>query len=392
MSIFYVAILLFSGLIFARIFSKIHFPEVTGFLIAGIIIGPSVLGIISEEGVKNLEIISSVALSFIAFSIGAEMKISVLKKLGEKIILITIFEALTALLVVLLGCLFIFKYDLPFSLSLASIACATAPAATLMVIRQYKAKGEMVDILLPVVALDDAVCIIAFGICSSMAVSILQGGDLNVFSMFIYPIIEILESIALGLAGGFVFVLLSKKMRTDNELLSFIIAVIFMLSAVSDMLNLSGLLTLMSASVLIANLGATPRRYFDMVDRITPPIFMSFFVISGADLNLAGLKAVGAVGVFYILARALGKYLGAFTAAKIAGLSKKVQSYLGLTLIPQAGVAIGLSLIASREIPDPHGAMIRTIILGATIVYELVGPLLAKFSLTKTGCIEVHKN
>ncbi|WP_019132254.1 cation:proton antiporter [Peptoniphilus obesi] len=392
MSIFYVAILLFSGLIFARIFSKIHFPEVTGFLIAGIIIGPSVLGIISEEGVKNLEIISSVALSFIAFSIGAEMKISVLKNLGEKIILITIFEALTALLVVLLGCLFIFKYDLPFSLSLASIACATAPAATLMVIRQYKAKGEMVDILLPVVALDDAVCIIAFGICSSMAVSILQGGDLSVFSMFIYPIIEILESIALGLAGGFVFVILSKKMRTDNELLSFIIAVIFMLSAVSDMLNLSGLLTLMSASVLIANLGATPRRYFDMVDRITPPIFMSFFVISGADLNLAGLKAVGAVGVFYILARALGKYLGAFTAAKISGLSKKVQNYLGLTLIPQAGVAIGLSLIASREIPDPHGAMIRTIILGATIVYELVGPLLAKFSLTKTGCIEVHKN
>lgn len=392
MSIFYVAILLFSGLIFARIFSKIHFPEVTGFLIAGIIIGPSVLGIISEEGVKNLEIISSVALSFIAFSIGAEMKISVLKQLGEKIILITIFEALTALLVVLLGCLFIFKYDLPFSLSLASIACATAPAATLMVIRQYKAKGEMVDILLPVVALDDAVCIIAFGICSSMAVSILQGGDLSIFSMFIYPIIEILESIALGLAGGFLFVLLSKKMRTDNELLSFIIAVIFMLSAVSDMLNLSGLLTLMSASVLIANLGATPRRYFDMVDRITPPIFMSFFVISGADLNLAGLKAVGAVGVFYILARALGKYLGAFTAAKISGLSKKVQNYLGLTLIPQAGVAIGLSLIASREIPDPHGTMIRTIILGATIVYELVGPLLAKFSLTKTGCIEVHKN
>lgn len=392
MSIFYVAILLFSGLIFARIFSKIHFPEVTGFLIAGIIIGPSVLGIIPEEGVKNLEIISSVALSFIAFSIGSEMKISVLKKLGEKIILITVFEALTALLVVLLGCLFIFKYDLPFSLSLASIACATAPAATLMVIRQYKAKGEMVDILLPVVALDDAVCIIAFGICSSMAVSILQGGDLNIFSMFIYPVIEILESIALGLVGGFVFVLLSKKMRTDNELLSFIIGVIFMLSAISDMLNLSGLLTLMSASVLIANLGATPRRYFDMVDRITPPIFMSFFVISGADLNLAGLKAVGAVGIFYIFARALGKYLGAFSAAKISGLSKKVQSYLGLTLIPQAGVAIGLSLIASREIPDPHGAMIRTVILGATIVYELVGPLLAKFALTKTGCIEVHKN
>lgn len=392
MSIFYVAILLFSGLIFARIFSKIHFPEVTGFLIAGIIIGPSVLGIIPEEGVKNLEIISSVALSFIAFSIGSEMKISVLKKLGEKIILITVFEALTALLVVLLGCLFIFKYDLPFSLSLASIACATAPAATLMVIRQYKAKGEMVDILLPVVALDDAVCIIAFGICSSMAVSILQGGDLNIFSMFIYPVIEILESIALGLVGGFIFVLLSKKMRTDNELLSFIIGVIFMLSAISDMLNLSGLLTLMSASVLIANLGATPRRYFDMVDRITPPIFMSFFVISGADLNLAGLKAVGAVGIFYIFARAFGKYLGAFSAAKISGLSKKVQSYLGLTLIPQAGVAIGLSLIASREIPDPHGAMIRTVILGATIVYELVGPLLAKFALTKTGCIEVHKN
>ncbi|WP_138160462.1 cation:proton antiporter [Peptoniphilus catoniae] len=387
MSMFYIAILLFGGMIFARLFSKIKFPEVTGFLIAGIIIGPSVLNLIPKDGVKSLEILSNVALSFIAFSIGAEMKLSVLKKLGSKIALITVFEALGALVVVLLGCLFIFKMDFPFSITLASIACATAPAATLMVIREYRAKGELVDVLLPVVALDDAVCIIAFGICSSLAVNMLKGSDMGMASMLVEPILDIVLSIVIGLVGGFLYSLVAKRVKTENELLSLIIATVFMLASLADMLGLSGLLTLMSASVLISNISVSPRRYFDIVDRITPPIFMCFFVLSGADLNLAGLKSVGLIGVFYIFGRVLGKYLGAFSSSKITGMSKKVQRYLGLTLVPQAGVAIGLSLIASQEIPEPHGSMIRTVILGATIVYELFGPLLAKFALTQADCI-----
>ncbi len=388
MNLFYIAVLLFSGMIFGRIFSKIKFPEVTGFLIGGIIIGPSVLGLISPEGVKSLNVVSDVALSFIAFSIGSEMKFSVLKNLGNKIVLITLFEALGAFFVVLLGTLILSGMDVPFSLTLASIACATAPAATLMVIREYKAKGDLVNVLLPVVALDDAVCIIVFGIASSISVNLLEGGDLNFLTMFGLPIFEIILSIVIGIMGGIAFSLISKKIRSENELLSFTIATIFLLASISNIYGLSSLLTLMSTSVIIANLGNVSRRYSDLIDRLTPPIFMCFFVLSGADLNLSSLKTVGVIGIFYVVGRALGKYIGAYSSAKITGVSKDIQKYLGLTLIPQAGVAIGLSLIASQKIPDPHGSMIRTIILGATIIYELVGPLLAKIALKKAGCIE----
>ncbi|CDZ74245.1 transporter, CPA2 family [Peptoniphilus sp. ING2-D1G] len=388
MNLFYIAVLLFSGMIFGRIFSKIKFPEVTGFLIGGIIIGPSVLGLISPEGVKSLNVVSDVALSFIAFSIGSEMKFSVLKNLGNKIVLITLFEALGAFFVVLLGTLILSGMDVPFSLTLASIACATAPAATLMVIREYKAKGDLVNVLLPVVALDDAVCIIVFGIASSISVNLLEGGDLNFLTMFGLPIFEIILSIVIGIMGGIAFSFISKKIRSENELLSFTIATIFLLASISNIYGLSSLLTLMSTSVIIANLGNVSRRYSDLIDRLTPPIFMCFFVLSGADLNLSSLKTVGVIGIFYVVGRALGKYIGAYSSAKITGMSKDIQKYLGLTLIPQAGVAIGLSLIASQKIPDPHGSMIRTIILGATIIYELVGPLLAKIALKKAGCIE----
>ncbi len=360
MSMFYIAVLLFSGMIFGRIFSKIKFPEVTGFLIGGIIIGPSVLGLISSEGVKSLNVISDVALSFIAFSIGSEMKISVLKNLGNKIVLITLFEALGAFFVVLIGTMLLSGMDIAFSLTLASIACATAPAATLMVIREYRAKGELVNVLLPVVALDDAVCIIVFGISSSIAVNILQGGELNFLTMFGVPLLEILLSIVIGVIGGIAFSFVSKKIKTENELLAFTIAVIFLLDSIANLNGLSSLLTLMTASVIIANLGNVSRRYSDLIDRLTPPIFMCFFVLSGADLNLSSLKTVGAIGIFYVLGRTLGKYMGAYSSAKITGMSKNIQKYLGLTLVPQAGVAIGLSLIASQKIPDPHGTMIRT--------------------------------
>ncbi|MDO5040713.1 MAG: cation:proton antiporter [Peptoniphilus sp.] len=388
MSMFYIAILLFSGIIFGRIFSKIKFPEVTGFLIGGIIIGPSILGLISAEGVESLNVISDVALSFIAFSIGSEMKFSVLKNLGNKILLITLFEAMGAFLIVFIGTLLLSGMDMPFSLTLASIACATAPAATLMVIREYRAKGELVNVLLPVVALDDAICIIVFGISSSISVNILEGGELSFLTMFGTPILEIVLSIGMGAVGGIAFSFLSKKIKTENELLAFTIAVIFLLASIANLKGLSSLLTLMSTSVVIANLGNISRRYSDLIERLTPPVFMCFFVLSGADLNLSSVKTVGAIGVFYVLGRALGKYAGAYYSAKITGMSKNIQKYLGLTLIPQAGVAIGLSLIASQKIPDPVGTMIRTIILGATIVYELVGPLLAKTALKRAGSIE----
>lgn len=387
-SIYALAVLIASGLIFSRLLGKFKFPDVTGYLIGGILIGPSVLGLLSQDQVKGMEVLSTIALSFIAFSIGSEMDLRAIKKMGSKIIIVTIFEALGAFLFVTASMLLIFKQDWAFSLAIGSISCATAPAATLMVIRQYKAKGPLVDVLIPVVALDDAVCIIAFGIASFMANALINGESLNIATMVGKPLLEILMSIGLGAVAGFIYSLIAKKVRNDGENLSFTLAMIFLVTAAALKLNLSGLLTLMVMGVVITNVGHVNKRYLDLVNAITPPIFVCFFVLSGADLNLTNLKSVGIVGIGYVVSRVIGKYLGSMVSTKISGFDQSVQRNLGLTLVPQAGVALGLSLIAANIIHGDHGQYIRTIILGATIVYELVGPLLAKFALKRAGCIE----
>ncbi len=387
-SIYALAVLIASGLIFSRLLGKFKFPDVTGYLIGGILIGPSVLGLLSQDQVKGMEVLSTIALSFIAFSIGSEMDLRAIKKMGSKIIIVTIFEALGAFLFVTASMLLIFKQDWAFSLAIGSISCATAPAATLMVIRQYKAKGPLVDVLIPVVALDDAVCIIAFGIASFMANALINGESLNIATMVGKPLLEILMSIGLGAVAGFIYSLIAKKVRNDGENLSFTLAMIFLVTAAALKLNLSGLLTLMVMGVVITNVGHVNKRYLDLVNAITPPIFVCFFVLSGADLNLSNLKSVGIVGIGYVVSRVIGKYLGSMVSTKISGFDQSVQRNLGLTLVPQAGVALGLSLIAANIIHGDHGQYIRTIILGATIVYELVGPLLAKFALKRAGCIE----
>lgn len=387
-SIYALAVLIASGLIFSRLLGKFKFPDVTGYLIGGILIGPSVLGLLSQDQVKGMEVLSTIALSFIAFSIGSEMDLRAIKKMGSKIIIVTIFEALGAFLFVTASMLLIFKQDWAFSLAIGSISCATAPAATLMVIRQYKAKGPLVDVLIPVVALDDAVCIIAFGIASFMANALINGESLNIATMVGKPLLEILMSMGLGAVAGFIYSLIAKKVRNDGENLSFTLAMIFLVTAAALKLNLSGLLTLMVMGVVITNVGHVNKRYLDLVNAITPPIFVCFFVLSGADLNLSNLKSVGIVGIGYVVSRVIGKYLGSMVSTKISGFDQSVQRNLGLTLVPQAGVALGLSLIAANIIHGDHGQYIRTIILGATIVYELVGPLLAKFALKRAGCIE----
>lgn len=387
-SIYALAVLIASGLIFSRLLGKFKFPDVTGYLIGGILIGPSVLGLLSQDQVKGMEVLSTIALSFIAFSIGSEMDLRAIKKMGSKIIIVTIFEALGAFLFVTASMLLIFKQDWAFSLAIGSISCATAPAATLMVIRQYKAKGPLVDVLIPVVALDDAVCIIAFGIASFMANALINGESLNIATMVGKPLLEILMSIGLGAVAGFIYSLIAKKVRNDGENLSFTLAMIFLVTAAALKLNLSELLTLMVMGVVITNVGHVNKRYLDLVNAITPPIFVCFFVLSGADLNLTNLKSVGIVGIGYVVSRVIGKYLGSMVSTKISGFDQSVQRNLGLTLVPQAGVALGLSLIAANIIHGDHGQYIRTIILGATIVYELIGPLLAKFALKRAGCIE----
>lgn len=386
--IFNIAVLFLSGLLFARIFGKFKFPDVTGYLIGGIIIGPCVLGLLSKEAVDGMDAISQLALSFIAFSVGSEMNFESIKQMGTKILIVTFFEAMGALIFVTLTMLLFFKTDVAFAITIGSIASATAPAATLMVIKQYNAKGGLVDVLIPVVALDDAICIMAFGVCSSIAITIMSGSDLNFVNMIFEPVKEIFLALIVGFVAGIIFILLSKRLKNDTETLTFTLAMIFIVTTVTDKWGLSSLLTLMMSGIVISNMGSVDRRYQELISTITPPIFIAFFVLSGADLNLGGLKAAGLIGFAYVIARVLGKFFGAMASTKLTGFSKEVQNNLGLTLVPQAGVAIGLSLIAEKIIPEPHGSMIRTIILAGTICYELIGPIVAKFALKRAGCIE----
>lgn len=387
-SLYAFSILLFGGMLFASLLGKLKFPKVTGYLIGGIILGPSLLGVLSRDMVSSLEIISEVALSFIAFSVGNEMKLKHLQKLGSKILIITFFEAIGAFLVVTLGLIFLFGSDIPFAITLGAISCATAPAATLMVIKEYRAQGEIVDVLIPVVALDDGIGIIIYGISSSIATALLSGGAVNLTSMFLKPIGEILMAIVLGGVTGFLMSFLLKRMKNQEELLASIIAYVFLITAITMYLNLSSLLTLMAAGIAVGNLSTSRRRFAPLLDLFTTPIFIAFFVLSGADLTLSALAKVGGIGAFYIVARVIGKYFGAMFSTKITNCSAEVQKYLGLTLVPQAGVALGLSLMASKLIPAPHGTMIRTVVLGATIFYEILGPFLAKYAFTKAGAIE----
>lgn len=386
--IFNISVLFLSGLLFARIFGKFKFPDVTGYLIGGIIIGPCVLGLLSKEAVDSMDAISQLALSFIAFSVGSEMNFESIKQMGTKILIVTFFEAIGALIFVTLTMLLFFKTDVAFAITIGSIASATAPAATLMVIKQYNAKGGLVDVLIPVVALDDAICIMAFGVCSSIAITIMSGSDLNFVNMIFEPVKEIFLALIVGFVAGIIFILLSKRLKNDTETLTFTLAMIFIVTTVTDKWGLSSLLTLMMSGIVISNMGSVDRRYQELISTITPPIFIAFFVLSGADLNLGGLKAAGLIGFAYVIARVLGKFFGAMASTKLTGFSKEVQNNLGLTLVPQAGVAIGLSLIAEKIIPEPHGSMIRTIILAGTICYELIGPIVAKIALKRAGCID----
>ncbi|WP_077369064.1 cation:proton antiporter [Anaerosalibacter sp. Marseille-P3206] len=390
--LFYLGIILFTGMIMAKILSKFKLPNVTGYLIAGLIIGPSVLGIIPQESSDKLSIISEAALSFIAYSIGSEFNIQNLKRLGKGIITITVFEALTAVALVDLVMIFVLKQSIPFSLVLGAIAAATAPAATLMVIRQYKAKGPLVNTLLPVVAIDDAVGIIAFGISTTIAKALVSNTEsISIVKIIFIPLLEIFFALLIGFIMGILLTYLCKKAKGEDGLLSLVIATLFATAGIAISLELSSLLACMMVGATLTNLDPNNKKAFTTVERFTPPVLISFFTIAGVQLNLSILKEVGLIGIVYVIVRVVGKMLGAFLGSKIANFPKTVQKYLGFTLIPQAGVAIGLSMVAQNTLPSPYGAQARTIVLAGTVIYELVGPMITKIALIKAGEIEVGK-
>lgn len=390
--LFYLAVILFAGMFTAKLLSKFKLPNVTGYLIAGLIIGPSILGIIPKEGADKLSIISEAALSFIAYSIGSEFNIENLKKLGKGILTVTVFQAYTTLLLVDLVLIFIFKQPVPFSLLLGAIATATAPAATLMVIRQYKAKGPLVNTLLPVVAIDDALGIIAFGISATIAKALVSNTkNISVTKIIFMPLLEIFLALLIGFLMGILLTYLAKRVKGEDSLLCLVITILFATAGIAISFELSSLLACMMVGATLTNLDPNNKKAFNTADKFTPPILISFFTIAGVQLELSVLKDVGIIGIVYVVVRVIGKMFGAYLGAKLAKLSSVVQRYLGFTLIPQAGVAIGLSMIAENTLPSPYGTQARTIVLAATIIYELVGPMITKQALIKAGEIEVGK-
>ena len=389
----YTGIIIATGLLFGKVAKYLKLPNVTGYLVGGLLIGPSLLNIIKQSSIPQLELVSVVALGFIAFSIGSELKIAYFKKVGTKPIVIAVFEATFAVVFVFGALLTYFAItknltneNLRFSLILASIAAATAPAATLMVIRQYKAKGKLTDTLMSVVAIDDSIAVILFGIGIAIANAINPNVEHSSLIMqILFPMFEILVSLGIGIGIGIILVLGTKWFTGRGNRISLVIVSVFLSIYLADALHGSSILACMAVGAIFANFSKKNEEVHGLIHFVTPPIYIMFFVLSGIELELSVLKTVGMVGLIYVLFRVAGKVSGAGLGAKITHQDSKIAKYLGITLVPQAGVAIGLSLIAAHALPDALGSKVRAIILAATVIFELTGPIITKIALKKAG-------
>ena len=390
--ILYLAALMACGLLLTRFLSLLKLPNVTAYLIAGLILSPFSFGIISEEVITKLSFLSTLALGFIAFSIGFCFKLDHLKELGSKIYTITIVQALSTALIVDLAMLAL-HFIAPDKIALAevfvlgAIATATAPAATLLVVKQYKAKGTVTDTLLPVVAIDDAVGLIIFSISFSISKVLANGTALTFSSTVLSPLREIGLSLLIGAAIGFALSFATRFFRSRANRVTLIIICVFLGVGISEWLDLSSLLLCMMIGAIYCNAVKETDRVMEVYDRWTHPLYVIFFVLSGAELNVRMILSVGIVGIVYFAFRSLGKYFGARVGATLAHAEPNVKKYLGITLLPQAGVAIGMSAVVMSAMPE-FGESIRTVVLCATLVYELIGPLLTKLALTKAGEIQ----
>ncbi len=393
----YIGVLLATGLLFGKLAKLIKLPNVTGYLVGGLLLGPSVFNIIPHDTIESFSVISSVALGFIAFSIGTEMKLSYFRRVGATPIWIAVFEAFFAVIVTLIAVLgfFLIKGDLSmtnfrFALVLSAIAAATAPAATIMVVRQYKAKGKLTETLLSVVALDDSVAIILFGVFVAVANALSGEASASpVWLQVLQPFIEIAVSLGIGSVTGLILVFGCKWFTGRGNRISLSIAVIFLTLFLANWLHASPLLAAMMLGAVFGNVSSKVEDVNGLLYFITPPIFTLFFVLSGAELDIKVLGVVGIIGVVYVLFRVVGKIFGAWFGAKVTKAEPVVAKYLGYALVPQAGVAIGLSLIATQVLNVEMGSQIRAIILAGTLIYELVGPVITKMALKKAGEISL---
>lgn len=382
--LFKIGILIIVGTIGGRLARHFKLPNVTGYLVAGLFIGPSILKLLNPQDIKSFSVISEIALAAIAFSIGSEFELKNILKVGKNIFVIALAEVIGAILLVFLVTYYVFDQAFALSIVLATMSAATAPAATIMIIRQYRAHGPLTSTILPVVALDDALGIMAFGIAISVAKLTTGSATASFLQMISTPFIEILGSLVLGFILGIVLTYIANRASSQEELLAMVLALIAIGSGLANYLALSPLLTCMMLGATIVNLMEKSNRVFLVINDFTTPIYLLFFALAGAGLNLKILLSVGALGIGYILARAGGKMLGAAIGAKAVNAEAVITKYLGLALLPQGGVSIGLSIIVIKELPQ-FSDTITTIILFSVLVYEIFGPILAKIAIHKAG-------
>ena len=375
------------GLLGGRIAKKFGLPSVSGYIVAGLILGPSFIDLVSSEGLDSLGFITDIALAAIAFSIGNEFLLSDMKKVGNKIFILTVTEVIGALVVVFMTMFFLFNQSFEFSIVIASMSAATAPAGIVMVIRELRADGPLVKTILPVVALDDALGIMVFSVALSVAKMTSGLADFTLLQIVSDPLIEIFGSLLLGFLLGLGLTYLANKAKGRDELLKISLAFILGVVGAANFFNLSPLLTAMMMGGTLVNLMHNSKRVFDNINNFTPPINLLFFTLAGMSLDLKILASVGMLGVGYIFARAVGKMIGAGLGAKALGESETVQKYLGLSLLTQGGISIGLSVIVRNELPQ-FSQSIVTVILFSVLVFEILGPILAKIAITKAGEVD----
>lgn len=399
------SVALFAGLMLSRLAKLVKLPAVTAYLVAGILIGPYLLGALGLSGlgftdmndIKTYGLLSDIALGFIAFSIGNEFRLSQIKKIGKQAMVIGIFQAVCATLLVdsaLIGLHFLIpdKLPLPSAIILGAVASATAPAATLMVVKQYKAKGPLTDILLPIVALDDAVGLILFAVSFGIAKALISG-RVDLISVILEPTLEVVLSLGLGAVMGLLFSFFERFFHSRSKRLSMSVTFVMLTVALSMLefkiggvhIAFSSLLVCMMLGTIFCNICDFSEELMDRIDRWSAPLFILFFVISGAELELSIFKdgIIVLIGAVYIITRSIGKYAGAYLSAKSVKCDNNIVKYLGVTLLPQAGVALGMAIKAEEL--GSIGTVVANITLFSVLIYELVGPFLTKIALLKAG-------
>lgn len=400
-----IAFALMAGLLMTRVFKKWNLPDVTAFLISGVLIGPFILGRLGSgnfgfstyDEVSKYDVISEAAMGFIAFSIGSEFRLRDLKKTGKQAVVIGVVQSVLATVIVDIV-LILFHYlrpdviSVPAAITLGAIASATAPAATLMVVRQFKAKGELTNLLLPIVALDDAVGLILFAVSFGTA-KVMISGEINMIAIIFDPLLEIIGSVLLGTLAGWLLTMIEKMFHSNTNRLSMTTAFVLLTVAAAGItfkagpvtVGFSSLLTCMMLGTVFCNLCPLSEDIMERSEKWSSPLLASFFVLSGASLRLEvfGQGILVLIGVIYIVSRSAGKILGAYVSAKAMGCSEKVVKNLGITLLPQAGVALGMCVTAQELGED--GLIIRSIVLFAVLIYELVGPVMTREALKRAG-------